>query len=87
MSFKFLRGTEEFRLYIEPMLETTLRFNNNNIFEDNEYCYQFDDEEPVVFANGHDTLTMTIQPTTGGNISFQHNGRRFKIFARERINE
>lgn len=85
MSFKFLRGDEDMFLRLEPMQVLSLRQNTPHT--NNEYCFQFDDDEPHVFGTGHDTLTMTIQPTTGGNITFEHNGRRFKIFARERIDE
>ena len=85
MNFKFFKGKEEFGiLSLEPMQVLSLRNERHN---NNEYCFQFDDEEPYVFGQGHETLTMTIQPTTGGNISFQHNGRTFKIFARERQND
>ena len=82
MSFKFLRGESESGLLtLEPMQVLSLR---NQVHENNEYCFQFDDEEPFVFGQGYETLTLSIQPTTGGNISFEHNGRRFRIFARER---
>lgn len=50
----------------------------------NEFCFQFDDEEPFVFSTTPGNLTFTVTPTDGGNMEFTHNGRRFKIFARER---
>jgi hypothetical protein len=33
---------------------------------------------------GNDSLTLTINSTIDGNIVFEHNGRSFKLFARER---
>lgn len=56
------------------------RPDNNN----NEYCFQFDDDEPQVFAVGNERLTMEISPNNTANITFETNGRIFRIFARER---
>ncbi len=57
---------------------------NNNAHVNNEFCFQFDDEEPISFANGNHELSLRIQPSTGGIITFSDNGKTFKIFARER---
>ena len=84
MNFKFFRGedTTEIRfLPLEPTQILTLRPQTiNNV----EYCFQFDDDEPRVFASGSERLTLNIEPRENGNIIFQNQGRRFKIFARER---
>lgn len=81
MNFKFLRDESDYILRLEPMQILTLNRPRSN----NEYCFQFDDEEPFVFATGNDPLTFTINPTEGGIISFEDNGRTFKLFSRERL--
>lgn len=82
MDFKFFRGSENglslFRL--EPTQILTLRGQR---YENVQYCFQFDDEEPQVFGTGSEDLTLRIEPRADGVITFQHQGRRFKIFARE----
>jgi hypothetical protein len=85
MGFKLLRGKE-----------TELTFNavDNHIrlyqprFEGNvEFCFQFNDDEPISFGSGPNDLHIHITPTPNGNISFtNNNGETFKIFARQ-INE
>ena len=55
-----------------------------NKFEQTEFCFQFDDDEPQVFAVGNERLTMEISPNNTANITFETNGRIFRIFARER---
>ena len=65
----------------------TLTFHQPIRFEGNvEFCFQFDEEEPVVFGNGPNDLHINISPTPNGNVIFNNNGRVFKIFARERVN-
>ena len=57
-------------------------------FDDCEFVFQFDNDEPVVFATTSKnsfsrSLTIKIDSTSHGNLTFNHNGRTFKIFARE----
>jgi hypothetical protein len=80
MNFKFFRNENDYVLRLEPMQLLTLNRSRIN----NEYCFQFDDEEPYVFGSGNDPITFTINPTADGSITFQHNGRTFRIFTRER---
>ncbi len=84
MSFKLLRG-EKNRFTLEPTNFLTLRqpsfVNINNV----EFCFQFDDEEPVTFGRGPNDLHIHVSPTPNGNMTFNNNGRTFKIFARERL--
>ncbi len=78
MNFKFLKGKEEPGiLQIAPMM---VQYNNV------EFCFQFDDDEPTVFGQGQNELHIHISPTPNGNIIFNNNGKTFKIFARERLN-
>ena len=83
MSFKLLRG-EQSAFRLEPTNFLTFRqptFNQNNV----EFCFQFDDEEPVTFGHGPNDLHIHVSPTPNGNITFNNNGKTFKIFARERL--
>lgn len=69
---------------------------NNNIFiftphrfipENVEFCFQFGDDEPVVFASGPNECTIRLSPTNNADMRFNDNGRVFKLFARERQND
>ena len=53
-------------------------------YDNAEFCFQFDDEEPTVFAHSTGEITLRIAPSDGGNITFTANDKQFKIFARER---
>lgn len=66
-------------------------FINGKKYEECEWCFQFDDDEPHVFAwtnedmeNQEPQVQFTISNNENSNITFTHpNGRVFKIFARE----
>ena len=51
------------------------------------WAFQFDDDEPIVFAtshNGQDQLTFTIDNSKTGSIEFYGlDGKKLKIFAKE----
>jgi hypothetical protein len=99
MDFKFFNqeNTAVINLnnYWETMTDSfNLTNNNGRIFymnnqriQDVEFCFQFDDESPVVFANGPNDCTIHISPTANSNMIFNDNGRVFKIFARQRQND
>jgi hypothetical protein len=83
MSFKLLRG--EISDFITQMnnqlVLRTQEFRTDNI----EFCFQFNNDEPINFASGENDLHIHIRPTPDGNIIFtNNNGDTFKIFARER---
>lgn len=88
-NFQFFKGyTNEITDISEMGFQTPVinlyqprRFNNV------EFCFQFDDEEPVSFGTGTNDLHIHISPTPNGNITFNNNGKVFKIFAREIDNE
>lgn len=86
MNFKLLRGKEEnYFLTLEPMQQLTL---TRTRFEDVEFCFQFDDGEPVVFGAGSNECTIRLTPQADANVVFTDNdGRVFKLFARERQND
>ena len=83
MNFKFFQteSKNDF-IYLEPIQQLTLtRFQPDNV----EFCFQFGDDEPVVFASGPNSCTITLNATSDGNMSFtDNNGNVFKLFARER---
>lgn len=82
MSFKFLRGNDNFRLEPIQLLSIAPRQQFTNV----EFCFQFGDEEPVVFANGSNECRITLDATTEGYMTFTDNHREFKLFAREAQN-
>lgn len=70
----------------EPLPANRVMFNNK--FDKCEFVFQFDDDEPVVFATTGPTsfqqnLTITIQNAANGNLRFTHKDRTFTIFARK----
>ena len=83
--FKFFSNNNSSIAYLTSNNYLTLRPNLPHT--NNEYCFQFDDDEPFVFARGNNELTITINPTSDGNIIFSHEGRTFKLFARETRND
>ena len=98
--FKFFKDEKTAIINLNDYWETrtdtlNLTENTNNLvymFRPNrvdnyEFCFQFDDNEPVRFADGSNNLNINISPTRDGSIIFNDNGRRFKIFAREINNE
>ncbi len=66
---------------------------NNTTYKDCEWCFQFDDEEPNIFAatrpayEGDEAkISFTLSNQSSTNIIFKDNktGRQFKLFAREK---
>ena len=67
---------------------------NQKRLEQCEWCFQFDDDEPKVFAwtsedmtDEEPTVNFTIGNTEGVYVSFTKDGKRFKLFARELSDE
>jgi hypothetical protein len=82
MSFKFFQK-ESNELTIS---NNTLFLINPVQFANAEFCFQFGDEEPVVFATGNNECHIHLRPASNANMTFTDNGREFKLFARERVN-
>jgi hypothetical protein len=78
MDFKFFKGDETPTLYFTPVA-----FEPSDV----EFCFQFGDEEPVVFANGPNECSIRLNPTNNAEMTFNDNGKVFKLFAREREND
>ena len=83
MTFKFFTGKQDMFVNLEPTQLLTLRRNNQTI-EDVEFCFQFGNEEPVVFATGPNECQIRLSPQTDANMTFTDNDREFKLFARQR---
>ena len=69
-------------LELEPtqlLALTRHRFNPENV----EFCFQFGDEDPVVFATGPNECSIRLSPQTDATMTFNNNGKEFKLFARE----
>jgi hypothetical protein len=85
---------EEVSQQLEPIGQITL---NQEKYEECEWCFQFDEDEPQVFAWTDDELNrdedpkviFTITNVKDSYITFQNGktGKIFKIFARELTNE
>jgi hypothetical protein len=81
-------------LALEPTPQVSL---TQKKYEECEWCFQFDEDEPQVFAWTDDMLSkdedpkviFTITNVENSYISFQNgkSGKIFKIFARELSNE
>jgi hypothetical protein len=83
MSFKFLTGNQDMFFNLEPTQLLTLTRNPQHI-ENVEFCFQFGDNEPVVFATGPNECQIRLSPQTDANMTFTDNDREFKLFARQR---
>jgi hypothetical protein len=87
MNFKFFNNDNDYGfLRLEPtqvLSITRATFTPSNV----DFCFQFDDEEPVVFGSGPNECSIRLSPSPDGNMTFNDNGRVFKLFARERQND
>jgi hypothetical protein len=79
---------------LEPIGE--VKMTSAEKLEQCEWVFQFDGDEPQIFAwtgedmtNEEPTVTFTISNTKDAYISFtsKQNGKRFKLFARELSDE
>lgn len=55
---------------------------------DAEWCFQFFNNEPIVFAYSNEgeeatPLVLQLRPVEGEGLNFEHNGMSFRIFPRE----
>lgn len=81
--FKFLTGNQDMFAHLGPTQLLTLTRNIEPIV-DVEFCFQFGDSEPVVFATGPNECRIMLNPQTDSNMTFTDNDKVFKLFARER---
>lgn len=62
--------------------------NSSKQIPDVEWCFQFFNNEPIVFAFSNEgeiatPLALQIEPNEGEGLNFQQNGMVFKIFPRQ----
>lgn len=77
MNFKFFKGDDTPYLTFTPQT----RFVPENM----EFCFQFGNNEPIVFATGPNECHIHLAPSPEGNMTFTDNNNNvFKLFARER---
>ena len=79
----------EFQL-VEPKGE--IKIAEPNEIQQAEWCFQFFDNEPVVFGWTKDqskssNLVIELRPLEDDTLTFQQNGMSFKIFPREMTEE
>ena len=75
------------QLELFPQEETKSEMEQLPTIQDAEWCFQFFNNEPVVFAWQQEgaepsPLILQIQPKEGEGLNFQQNGMMFKIFPR-----
>jgi hypothetical protein len=86
--------TEQLNLFSEGEIQDTefqLAEPTKEI-EQAEWCFQFFDNEPVVFAYAKSetessNLVIELRPNTDDTMTFAQNGMSFKIFPREMTEE
>jgi hypothetical protein len=78
MNFKFFQREEP--THNNYILFRPTTFTPANV----EFCFQFGDEEPIVFATGPNECSIHLSPTTDSSMMFNDNDKTFKLFARER---
>jgi hypothetical protein len=72
---------------LSPQEEVKSEIEQLPIIADAEWCFQFFNNEPVVFAWQQEgvepnPLVLQIEPKDGDGLNFQQNGMSFRIFPR-----
>ena len=79
--------SEQLELFPQEELEQKSEIEQLPTIQDAEWCFQFFNNEPVVFAWQEQEiepspLILQIQPKDGEGLNFQQNGMSFRIFPR-----
>jgi len=81
---------EQLELFPQEELQAngSVELPKQELLKDSEWCFQFFDNEPVVFgwqpeSSEPSPLVLQIQPIAGESLTFQQNGMVFRIFPRE----
>jgi len=75
------------QLELFPQEQGSVQMEQPKIIEDAEWCFQFFNNEPIVFAwqnEGQEPspLILQIQPKKSNKITIRQNGMEFSIFPR-----
>ena len=75
------------QLELFPQEQGSVQMEQPKIIEDAEWCFQFFNNEPIVFAwqnEGQEPspLVLQIQPNESDKLTFIQNGMEFSIFPR-----
>jgi len=75
------------QLELFPQEEVKSEMEQLPTIQDAEWCFQFFNNEPIVFAWSNEgeepaPLVLQLQPKDGEGLNFQQNGMSFKIFPR-----
>lgn len=70
---------------LEP--QGSVQLPESNPILDAEWCFQFFDNDPIVFAYSNEgeeaaPLNLQINPTEGEGLTFKQNGMLFRVFPR-----
>jgi len=72
---------------LEPTQQGSIAIKEAQTIEDAEWCFQFFNNEPTVFAWSDENtesspLVLKIEPVEGQGLTFRQNGMEFSIFPR-----
>jgi hypothetical protein len=75
------------QLELFPQEQGSVQMEQPKIIEDAEWCFQFFNNDPIVFAwqnEGQEPspLVLQIQPNESDKLTFRQNGMEFSIFPR-----
>ncbi len=72
---------------LEPTQQGSIQMEESKIIEDAEWCFQFFNNEPVVFGWNEEgssatSLVLQVESKESNGLTFQQNGMTFRIFPR-----
>lgn len=75
------------QLELFPQEQGSVETAQSKIIEDAEWCFQFFNNDPIVFAWNNEgaepsPLVLQIQPNENDKLIFRQNGMEFSIFSR-----
>jgi hypothetical protein len=84
--------TEQLSLFPEGETRGEIKIADSKEIQQAEWCFQFFDNEPVVFGWTKDdqkssNLVIELRPVADDILTFSQNGMMFKIFPREMTEE
>jgi hypothetical protein len=80
--------SEQLELFPQEELQQEVNIPEAQPIADAEWCFQFFNNEPIVFAWSNEgeepaPLVLQLQAKEGEGLNFQQNGMSFRIFPRE----